>query len=1460
MKKSEQFRLLIRNSFRILNKSKLLVSQLSFLVVMGLSIILTIFLSNTLLNKSKNDIINNGNAADFTITIPNSIREESIANSGINIPIITESPIDVELQNKLDNLGLYYTITQNVNLSDVQTNSNFISYQINNNSNVNNVVTINGNNIPTEKYTLSSFNDIFPTVQYIMTMCDVQSKFWLEPIWYDILIQFFTYENYINKYKPWIFINILKSGIWNLEIETINKIQDILTNLSKAPKNEEEFNKYYNIYTPNHEINTNSYWYKFRALMTIADISYNGYGYNIACTQTVPLLGEANGIPFDVQVRDISSYFAIVSNNYFNANNKSSIPLETLLDVMQLPFVNYDTAGSNLNPGSSINVFNPETGRKEPHSSFVSWLNTLSDKYKVYVNAIPYVIVDAGISPDMIYPVLNASNLLIDDKTTGVIYVNQSGYYRSIDGTAANSAIYYSVRYPPDLTNFEKQDIFNELKKYTIETYGYNNVYDINDSNQPNYVIYIRANFLINLQNIILIIGIIIGGIIGFLSLFFVSTLIRSIVKQNKNTFGIGIANGINKSMLSLSFFPFALIPAFICGIISYILSVLLVNPLNEIISQYWTLNIPNSSFEWWYFFVVIFLLFVLLYVLIICVILWTLRKKTQEILNSSSDFRMNWLIIHSKKLTSIFGAFGSFRVTYMMGNIVRFVILMFIVTLFSTLISFTVGTYRQFSIAQSYTDRNKNYSYAFDLYSPTLNSGYYSPISYSEIGISQMGNYNYYSSTGGEINGITVNGWYVGNYDTPLTAQTGTFYSGSEYANALQYPYASNKYFTSLYLPYTDLATQLNNNINFFNNKIFLKAVLDVYVDIGGASINPWEIAKAIMPVSILNLSTYLFEKQLNINHEFYYWLQEQNKIAINGGTSPKLEGVDSPYNGAPIYYSTYLPNVNYQPFTLDGSEITSNYLTAKNKDQWIFVKELNYNSNEYEWKINQTNALYPAPTYTVKPKVIQTIVQIITNSQNPLFQYWYKNFYSGNPNLGDQNQEVPELTYKVGYGAVPVNSDDETYTYIDGTIINDDKNISAKITGIKENSRYINLYNDKNEIINDLLFKSIDSDNKVYPIIINQVVEKLYGFKVGDILDVNANNTYDRFNRKNIGINSFNNVKFQIVGITTSKSDKQYYVSQKVANKVLGYQDFTIISPDIKWNGPHYPGYGYVPFNGVFTNQENPNLFYNYGGIYSPSGLTTSKGIWNTNIGRESGQVDGGELRQVISNNWSILPTLTRITYLVDYNNDNQLVNVANEYDNIPMYTNHGTEVVLPNGNWDIQKIGDWVRTLVKVFDTNQPVITEVLSLDTTTINIGEIFDWTFQKIELVIIICFIPTLILIITLMAIMIISESSRLVSLMKVLGVSDIKNAFSFMFVYWVVLFLGILLSIPFTIGGLSITSLLIFNGFQIIVSPIAPIWVFFVAFGIVALTFGVTCYYGYRKIQKINVPQSISVR
>ena len=82
----------------------------------------------------------------------------------------------------------------------------------------------------------------------------------------------------------------------------------------------------------------------------------------------------------------------------------------------------------------------------------------------------------------------------------------------------------------------------------------------------------------------------------------------------------------------------------------------------------------------------------------------------------------------------------NAFKVTYMLGNMTRFVTLVGVITTFVTLSSTTVGTLNTFTIALNYTQKNKNYDYGTDLISPTIQGGWYYTMPFSQIGTTQQG------------------------------------------------------------------------------------------------------------------------------------------------------------------------------------------------------------------------------------------------------------------------------------------------------------------------------------------------------------------------------------------------------------------------------------------------------------------------------------------------------------------------------------------------------------------------------------------------------------------------------------------------------------------------------------------------------------------------------------------------
>ncbi|GAA5414905.1 hypothetical protein UREOM_6160 [Ureaplasma sp. OM1] len=1445
------------------------------LLLIAVTVLVTIVLSNDSLQASRSNILNKGNLADFTVSIPANVVTKSIneANSKDNSSktyLPGTSPADIQLQNELSKLGLQYSISKTVNLSDMLTRKSFI---LSNNEQpssinptvVNNLVLQNGSSeIPTMVYTNANMPVMMSGFKYFES---IQIS---NPNVSGYQKNIFNYKVYMEQ-QPWNFAKAILNAVWNLDTASTEKFIKTIAPLAEVPKNETVFNENYNLWqvdaagNPTNKFNTNSYWYKWRSLMGINGFTYNGYGFTLDLKENIPLLGDNAQLPFTADVYDPTSYFAIASSNFMRANagTKDFIPKETLEQALKLPFKTYLNVDSSTNPTTAHTVYNPVTKTEQVYPDFLTWLSELPDKYKIKVNSLNYVLIGAGMAPNIMYPVLNANQLLVNSTDSGVLFVNNAGFARATFGTSNKPELYYSVRYPPDFNGkyglFEtRHKLFEAVQQFTIKNYGENTAFLINDPKQPNYVIYLRANFLDNLKNIILIITLVIALIIALLSLFFISTLLRSIIKQSKVTFGVGLANGISKAELATSFFPFALVPAIFCGALGYLIGYFLMKPMNSVYLNYWTVSIPHLDMQWWLFFIIPLIVFVILYVLILLVIFWTLRKNTQEILNSSSEFRMNALIIYTKKLTSKLSALSSFRWTFMMGNITRFIVLTGIVFAFISLSTITVGSLYEFQNSLSYTNRNRQYTFAFNLYSPTINDGYYSAMPFTQLGIAQEGMYNNYTTFSSTD----------GNYDAP-NAPGNTFnYSGQAYANALAYPYAKNKYFTSLFLPSNKVATELDHNIQFFNNKVFTKLDLDVTLDVAGAMINPWNVAQQIAPQSVISLADTYLQNQVQQNYDFYYWLQQQNDLALSGGHSEKIPGVNSPFNGQKIYYSTYLPGVNSQPFTLNGSPITADFNNAPNQSEWIFIRQKNPLTEKEEWIINQKHAILEAPSYQATPKATRLFVEMLTNVNNPLFQYWYKYVNPNNPLRGKADQPIRNYSYLMVQGAVPLEPNDETYTYIKATV--DKKNgvkiqpFAATINGIKPDSDFLTLYNSKNQDLKYLLNSTLPEENgkPVYPLIVNEVVERKYKLYVGSEIQILPNNTYDRFNLENIGEPAYAGAEttFKVVGITDSKSEEQFYTSQSIANKVLGYQNFSTDATPVQWRGPKHPGRGYVPFNGIFTKQEIPEFAMNFGGVYAPSGMSTAKGAWNTNIGTKPGQVNGGEQAYLVWNNLKEMNTITSINEMVDRQDGNKLVPIPANKQN-PFYVDNAESNALYKA-MSPDLIGNAVRHIVKVFGNTSPIVTQLQSVDTPLISntIGPTIDNTLANIEKVITACLIPTLIIIIALLASMIVVEAKRLISLMKVLGYSDLKNTFSFLFVYLIVLFLGTALAIPFTYGMLAAVTAIAFSAFNIIIAPVAPVWIYFAAFGAVASIFVGLFIYVWNQLKKINLSQEISVR
>ncbi len=1272
---------------------------------------------------------------------------------------------------------------------------------------------------------------------------------------------------------------------------------------------------------------------------------------NNICTINLGCLigfGQGATISVNANVLDKSAFVALVSESYlssnvYSANNTNGKMVYTdyaaFQKARQLPFMlplDLSTQGipSTVQPSSPNWIFNQETGQWKYYNDFFSWLTDVDAKYKMNVNDEDILIVGSGISPEFIYPTQNANNLLVNPKNAPVLYANTYGYdYALNNNEGVSASSYYAIKkdkmnernafYKKYLGLFNPVPKLNNLLERNITNNNSGLAYLADDPNQPNRLLYTRANFSNIVQQGLLIASVVLSLILLILTAVFVCTLIRSIVKQNKKTFGITISNGVQKKQLVKMMFPFALIPGVIAGVLGYWFATLLQPLILNSISSYWCLPVTYNYYIWWLFLLIPLAIVGLLYLVNYFVVMWTLRKNVTELLTSSVSFRMNALVENSKWMTRKMRPTHAFKVTYMLGNVTRFLTLVGVITTFVTLSTTTIGTLNTFTTALDYTQKNKNYNYGTDLISPTISGGWYYTMPFSQIGTTQQGigntlnnqdfdNDTNYQSIGSvnnsailgktniTANEITLKLWlaaqlpsyqygtkssvalsgetlsrFIDNNSLNLTSLTGqlqTFdgynfmcftpekaslngtpnidvanpqplyvdyegvsntYAPKDFKQTWNDPYDSDLKFTSSYFLSFKIAKQYLGDLQFFKNNAFTQLGLDIDFDLGGMQVNPWSVSKNILPKVLVSSSIESTKITVQRLIGFYTYLDQ-----VAAGHIQPVDPILTYEN----YYGQMQTNRpdnihSYNPINIDGRPLAldKDNMPVLNKNYSLLTSVQDFNGKR-NYLFNQDIAIAHLPDIQWKPETVRLYVYLLTNPQNKVYQTWLNKVAKV-----DTTTQGYDSIYKLAPNIVALSDDynnshviENTYTYVTGRLYHGTDNQvllnNAKIIGLNQldhpDKASVLLYDSHNQVMNSQL-KEVLPDGS-YPLIVNEVMARLYNLKVGDHLAITPDNGLFRY------IDKFNQdvntqlYPFTIVGITTSKSEQQMYTNQAFANHMLqydsdrlgakgSYQDLTDA------NGQPL---NYVPFNGFYTNNPNSPMVNSFVSMYSITGMSP---IHPTLLLNQNGSIVNNDCRDTISICLSKLNGILKFDFYEASQSMDQVV----------------TNLIKLFGN------GSNSLTLIN------PTICGVDAKFATSL-VGSTIDTTLTNIQTIILVSLLPTLLIIICLMATMIVTESRRLIAIMKVLGIGDWKNTFNFLFIYFIVLLLGLLIAIPLTYGILALISNITFSLFNIIINPVAPWWIYLATVGGLLIIFSVMFSVVKEKMSKINLPQAIN--
>lgn len=414
-------------------------------------------------------------------------------------------------------------------------------------------------------------------------------------------------------------------------------------------------------------------------------------------------------------------------------------------------------------------------------------------------------------------------------------------------------------------------------------------------------------------------------------------------------------------------------------------------------------------------------------------------------------------------------------------------------------------------------------------------------------------------------------------------------------------------------------------------------------------------------------------------------------------------------------------------------------------------------------------------------------------------------------------ENPDYFQYTYNINFNRISIDHGDRPYSYVDFQFkIKNGKDFKTAnqetLIGIDNSSNYVNLTNLNNETIN---WKLYGSDNSYIPVIANAYAQKKYDLKIGDTFKISSSNRTDRYYNEKANLEIINK-NLKIVDILSTYQGSEFFVSQENANKLIGLK----IAKDNE-NNFDYKRSG---FNGVFSNSKNLAIITKGISLYSPSGIYPASDLFNPEDANLIGVLNANAPASITSSDSSIKTNLDwakKITNIsAPTNAKNFIEQLSAKYGSSASY-----------------------YALINLVDKN--------STEKIFLSLGS----TFNDVQISVIAVIVAISLVIVILISSMIILDSLKLAAYLKCLGLSDFKNAFSFLMIYFPVFLFGLALAVPIVFLLILIYTESIFNsaGILLIVSP--TFLNFFVPMVCVLMVFFISFVIAWLKIKNTKLPQ-----
>ncbi len=961
----------------------------------------------------------------------------------------------------------------------------------------------------------------------------------------------------------------------------IDNYKTLLTTITNLYSTENVNNINVSSIDPKTNSNTQGF---FSDLFNKSDSDYNA---PIISGSTINFQPNHGLVDIVTKFEDYNSRICIVPQSLLRHQNKEVFSYEE--------FKNFVNGSKNT---SQTSIYNENTiGLPE----FDEYFNKISQKYKVKISNLDYLIVGSGITPDFFYPIISLENTVVDFAHESTIYTNNNGYYRthmSFQTAPLESLILIKYSGSQKLNT-----IINELnilaEKYLAFPAGTQNTYASNDVNNTYSPTAARVQFIEQLVAIINALTVITSFILTLITLFIVVIILNKFISENKKSLYILIAQGISKYKASLSIILLPLIPCLLAAIFSYLFAFFMQSNVFSIFIAYWPLEIFTSGFNIGIM-IGIFVIFYSLSSLVSYLIsLRSLRGTVSSGLNTSPA-KLGPLAIAAKKPFFKANVLTKFRVSLAFGSFTKLLFLVLSTFLFTTTLSFIGSTITTFNNSLTTVLNTNTSTMHINFATPTRNGGQYYGAGFDEIG-----------QTFTPPNSDVV-------LNPPSFANSTSGYGSLYNANPATEVPLFKKWANMMYISANDGNRQKQELRYLFNNTTW-QFTMDLFVtrkSLVTSDSNPWtDIGGALLPSNQRNASTKYLDELLQ------KLLSDNRIIKTSSDFIPKNSFTDDyKYTNLSNFY--IVNNENSNNFIIedetpiikletnvDLSKLSEDNADHKNEINNFLMKYGDVFGNNFSILsakyIKDNNAIRielanPISVLTSR-KIFQKLFYFKPDEPNyPANIFVYDEIMNKNELFSNYNWDnvlfsIPRLTnsfinysiyvltrpefqsylYKICYNQAIINNEDEPYTYVDASFINPrtgelfDKfdsgynyQTNVDIKGIQKDSKYINLVNEKNEDINDKLFNNSVTDQNAYPLIPNLYAKKLYNLNIGDKLIVFAENNVDRYNPKlNKNDSPYYNEyvaaytkTYEIVDFTNSTKDIEFYTNMSSAQKSIG------------------------------------------------------------------------------------------------------------------------------------------------------------------------------------------------------------------------------------------------------------------------------------------------------------------